>query len=61
MSSWVASFDHVPFLDRPLGEQQQTADEVADEGLRAEADADREGAPDHGERGEGDVDHLKRE
>ncbi len=34
-------------LDRPLDQQDEARDEVVDDGLQAEADADRQGAGDH--------------
>ena len=44
--------DPVADLDRPLDQQDQPRDEVVDDGLQAEADADRQGAGDDGEAGD---------
>ena len=48
----VADDDAVADLDRPLDQQDQPRDEVVDDRLQAEADADRQGAGDDGEIGD---------
>ena len=52
-------FDQVADLDRALREQDHTADEVCDDVLAAEADADRERTAEHGERRQRDVHRLQ--
>ena len=48
----IADDDAVADLDRPLDQQDQPGDEVVDDRLQAEADADRQGAGDDGEVGD---------
>ena len=48
----VADDDAVADLDRPLDQQDQARDEVVDDRLQAEADADRQRAGDDGEVGD---------
>jgi hypothetical protein len=48
-------------LDGALDQQDQAADKVVDEILRAESDADRQRAAEQRKRGQGDLDGVQRE
>ncbi len=47
--------DHVTGLDRLVHQQHETADEVGGDRLQAEAEAEADGAGEHGQRGEVDA------
>ena len=54
----VADHDHVARLDRPVHQQDDPGEQIAERLLEAEADGQAEGAAEDGERGEIDADEV---